>query len=55
MLGATNTANEPEVAAEVIVTVTELSLQELIVIGAPFNITTLLPSAGPKPVPEITT
>jgi hypothetical protein len=55
MLGATKTANEPEVAVEGIVTVMELSFQELMVRAAPFNITKLLPWAVPKPIPEITT
>ena len=33
----------------------EVLLQELIVIGASFNVTTLPASEAPKPVPEMTT
>ena len=43
MLGATKTDSGPDVAPEGIVNVIELSLQELMVMAAPFNITTLLP------------
>jgi hypothetical protein len=55
MLGATNTAKGPEVAAEGVVMVMDVALQELIVADTPFNITALLPCDAPKPVPEITT
>ncbi len=55
MLGATNTANGPEVAPVGIVMVIEVALQVLMVAGAPFSITALLPCEAPKPVPVITT
>ena len=55
MLGATDTARGPEVAPAGIVTVMDVPLQELIVIGVPFNFTTLLPCDAPNPVPVITT
>ena len=55
MLGATETAKGPEVAPDGIVMVMDVSLQELMVTTAPFNITTLLPCGVPNPVPVITT
>jgi hypothetical protein len=55
MLGATNTANGPEVAPDAIVAVIDVALQESIVIDIPFSSTMLLPCVSPKPVPEITT
>jgi hypothetical protein len=55
MLGATETARGPEVAPDGIVAVMDVPVQELIVIGVPFNSTTLLPCGAPNPVPEITT
>jgi hypothetical protein len=54
MLGPTETTNGPEVAPDGIVIVIDVALQELIVTGAPFSITTLLPCDAPNPVPEIT-
>ena len=55
MVGATETAKGPEVAPVAIVMVIDVSLQELIVIGAPFSSTTLLPCVAPNPLPLITT
>ena len=55
MLGATDTANGPEVAPDAIVTVMEAAFQELIVIGVPFSSTTLLPCVAPNPLPDIIT
>jgi hypothetical protein len=55
MLGATRTANGPEVAPEGIVMLIELSLQELLVAVVPFRITALFPCVAPNPEPEITT
>jgi hypothetical protein len=43
MVGATDTAKGPEVAPGGIVIVIEVAIQELMVIGVPFNITALLP------------
>jgi hypothetical protein len=51
MVGATETAKGPEVAPDAIVRVIDVSLQELIVIGAPFSRTTLLPCVAPNPLP----
>jgi len=55
MLGATETTSGPEVAPAGIVMVIEVLLQELMVTGAPFSVTRLLPCGEPNPVPEITT
>src|SRR5437016_4443317 len=55
MLGATVTANGPEVAAAGIVMLMEVALQELTVVAAPFNSTVLPPCKSPKPEPEIST
>jgi hypothetical protein len=55
MLGATETAMYPDVAAVGIVMVMEVLLQELIVTGLSFKSTKLPLSEAPKPVPEITT
>jgi hypothetical protein len=54
MLGATETANRPDTAPAGIVNVIELSLHELTVTGASFNVTMLLPCVAPNPEPEIT-
>jgi hypothetical protein len=55
MLGATDTASGPEVAPDAIVMVMDAALQELMLIGAPFSSTTLLPCVAPNPLPDITT
>jgi hypothetical protein len=55
MLGATDTSIGPVVAPAGMVTVTDVSLQLLIVTAAPFSNTALPPCAAPKPDPEITT
>ena len=55
MLGATETTKGPEVAPEGIVIVTAVLLQALIVTGAPFSVTMLLPCVAPKPLPASTT
>jgi hypothetical protein len=55
MLGATATTKYPEVAPVGIVIVMDVSLQELIVIGAPFKYTVLFPCELPNAVPVITT
>jgi len=55
MLGPTDTKRGPELAPEGTVMVIEVSLQELIVTGLPFNVTTLLPAVAPKLKPVITT
>jgi hypothetical protein len=55
MVGATKTANVPELAPVGIVAVIEVLLQELMVSATPFNITWLVPCGAPNPVPEITT
>jgi hypothetical protein len=57
MLGATETTKGPEVAPVGMVMVIDVPLQELMLMvnGAPFSVTMLLPCAAPKPVPEITT
>jgi hypothetical protein len=55
MLGATETTKGPDVAPEGIVMVIEPALQLFTVTGVPFSITTLLPCADPKPVPDINT
>jgi hypothetical protein len=55
MLGATDTSIAPVVAPAGMVTVTDVSLQLLIVTAAPFSNTALPPCAAPKPDPEITT
>jgi len=43
MLGATEIASGPELAPEGMVMVMDVPLQELMVTGAPFRVTTLLP------------
>ena len=55
MLGATNTANGPEVAPAGIVMLIDVALHELMLTGMPFNITPLLPCVAANPVPVITT
>jgi hypothetical protein len=55
MLGATDTTKYPEVAPAGMVIRIEVALQVLIVTGAPFRYTTLLPCDVPNPEPEITT
>jgi hypothetical protein len=55
MPGATATTKYPELAPEGIVVTIEVSLQELIVIGALFSVTRLAFSEVPKPEPLITT
>jgi hypothetical protein len=55
MLGATDTTSIPVVAFEGTVAVTDMSLQELIVIGTAFNVTILPPCEAPKFEPLITT
>jgi len=55
MLGATHTANGPEVAPEGIVTETEPALQELTVARLPLSVTMLPASEFPNPEPEMTT
>jgi hypothetical protein len=55
MLGATDTTNTPVVAPDGIVIAIELSLQELIVTGTSFNVTTLPLSDAPNPEPLIVT
>jgi len=52
MLGATDTTKYPDVAPTGTVVVIEVSLHELIVMGAEFNITALLPCVAPKPDPR---
>jgi hypothetical protein len=53
--GATETIKGPEVAPAGMVMLIELLLQELMVTGAPFSVTMLLPCAAPNAVPDITT
>ena len=55
MLGATETTSGPELAPEGMVMVMDVPLQELMVTGAPFRVTTLPPWEVPKPDPVITT
>jgi hypothetical protein len=55
MLGATDTAMYPETAPDGIVAVMEVSLQELIVIGASLSIAAPPPCVAPKPDPVMTT
>jgi len=55
MLGATDTANRPDVAPAGIVMLIDVALHVLIVTTAPFSVTTLFPCRAPNPVPEITT
>jgi hypothetical protein len=55
MLGATDTTKYPDVAPAGMLVVTDVSLHEMIVIGAAFNITALLPCVAPKPEPVIIT
>jgi hypothetical protein len=55
MLGATDTTSNPVVAPVGIVAVIDASLQELIVTGTAFNVTTLPPSEAPNPEPLIVT
>lgn len=55
MAGATRTAKGPEVAPAGMVTVSDVSLQELTGTNAPFRVTMLFPCVEPKPVPEMTT
>src|SRR5882672_8829443 len=55
MLGAITTTIRPDAAPDAIVTVMDVLLHELIVIGAPFTVTWLLPCEAPKWVPLITT
>jgi hypothetical protein len=55
MLGATETSNGPEVAPTGIVTMIEVLVHELTVMGAPFSITKLPPCDAPKPVPVMFT
>ncbi len=54
MLGPTATSNGPEAAPGLSVTVIDVVLQELTVIGKEFSVTRLLPCEAPKFVPEIT-
>jgi len=53
MLGPTRTDRGPEVAPVGIVIAMNVSLQELIVVSIPLNITTLLLCADPNPEPAI--
>jgi hypothetical protein len=55
MVGATDTVIGPEAAPEGTVKAIAVSLQELTEIGAPFNMTSLLPCEAPKPEPEMLT
>jgi hypothetical protein len=55
MLGATETTNNPDIAAEGMVMLIDVSLQELMVTGVAFRITTLPPCEAPKFEPAITT
>lgn len=55
MLGATETTIGPDVAPGGTVTVIEFALQLLIVTGAPFSVTALLPCEDPKAVPDMNT
>ena len=55
MLGATETTSDPEVAPDGIVMVMDVSLQELIVTGAAFSVTSLPPWETPKLEPVMTT
>jgi hypothetical protein len=55
MLGATDTTNDPDVAAEGIVMAMELVLQLLTVVGDPFSVTVLLPCEAPNAEPSIST
>ena len=55
MLGATETSNSPEVAPEGIVTLIDVLLHELIIIGVAFRVTTLPACVAPKLEPVITT
>jgi len=54
MPGPTDTIRYPEVAVKGIVIVIDVPLQELIVTGASFSRTWLLPCVAPNPLPEIT-
>ena len=55
MLGPTRTAKYPVADPEATVKVTEVLLQEFIVIDTPLNITKLLPCEAPKLDPVIVT
>ena len=55
ILGATETIIGPDVAPAGTVMVIELSLQLVIVTGAPFSVTALLPCENPNAVPDINT
>jgi hypothetical protein len=52
--GATETISKPETAPVGIVTVREVADHELIVTGASFRYTALLPTVVPNPLPVIT-